>query len=315
MARLGLGTISPISLTGAAGMACRAMFDVWAPENSVLREKVLEHVFLSDLAKVLLLGMRTPFEVLRSEFDGHGYDVVIEARGVVRHVQLKATRIGGKRATVDVNLSLARKPGGCVVWFMVDETTLEIGPYLWFGGRPGEPLPAHGARVARHSRGNAAGVKGERRGVVEVPRRLFTRMESMAEIVRAMFEAGSDHLTLLQEHLRRRGEALEHVAVDPGLTWDRSVDVAHMVDGYELAEAAGLGDPRELANQKRARAEAGGGWPTDLLELWVLLFLEHRRDRMSGGIGLGFEIQPSPALDELCLGFACALAAAVPRGR
>lgn len=283
------------------------MFDAWAPENSVLREKVLEHVFLSDLAKVLLLDMRTPFEILRSEFDGHGYDVVIEARGVVRHVQLKATRIGGKRATVDVNLSLTRKPGGCVVWFMVDEATLGIGPFFWLGGRPGEALSAHGARTARHSRGNAAGVKGERRGVVEMPRRLFTRMETMGEVAHAMFGAGHDHMTSLREHLLRRGHDLERVTVDSGLAWDRSADVAYMIDGYELAETVGLGDVYQFADRQRSRAETGGGWPADLLELWVLLFLEHRRDHMSGGVGLGFKIKPSPVLDGLCGAFVSAL--------
>lgn len=283
------------------------MFDAWAPENSVLREKVLEHVFLSELAKTLLLDMQTPFEVLRSEFDGHGYDVVIEARGVVRHVQLKATRLGGKRAKVDVNLSLTRKPGGCVVWFMVDETTLEIGPYLWLGGRPGEPLTARGARPARHTRGNAAGWKGERRGIVEAPKGMFTRMETMEEVAQAMFGVENDHLTLLRRHLLERGHPLEAVVVNPGLTWERSVDVAYMVDGYELAEAAGLGDVHQFANGHRASAEAGGGWPADLLELWVLLFLEHRRDHMSGGIGLGFDPEPSPLLDGLCQAFVGAL--------
>jgi len=285
------------------------MFDVWAPENSVLREKVLEHVFLSELAKVLLLDMRTPFEVLRSEFDGHGYDVVIEARGVVRHVQLKATRVGGKRAKVDVNLTLTRKPGGCVVWFMVDETTLEIGPYLWLGGRPGEPLSARGARPARHTRGNAVGLKAERRGIVEAPKSMFTRMETMEEVAQAMFGVEDDRLTLLRRHLLDRGQPLEGVIVDPGLTWELSVDVAHVVDGYQLAEAAGLGDVHQFANSCRSRAEAGGGWPADLLELWVLLFLEHRRDHMSGGIGLGFDPQPAPLLDGLWQAFVDALAA------
>lgn len=86
------------------------MFDLWAPEHSVLREKVLEHAFLTELSKVLLLDLRMPFEVLRSEFDGFGYDLVIEARGVIRHVQLKATRVGGKRAHVDIGLA-----NGCLL--------------------------------------------------------------------------------------------------------------------------------------------------------------------------------------------------------
>jgi len=45
------------------------MFDLWAPEHSVLREKVIEHTFLAELSRSLLLDMKMPFEVLRSEFD------------------------------------------------------------------------------------------------------------------------------------------------------------------------------------------------------------------------------------------------------
>lgn len=51
------------------------MFDLWNPEHSVLREKVIEHIFLSELSRSLLLDMAMPFEVLRSEFDAFGYDV------------------------------------------------------------------------------------------------------------------------------------------------------------------------------------------------------------------------------------------------
>lgn len=103
------------------------MFDLWGPEHSVLREKALEHIFLSELSKALLLDLSVPFEVLRSEFDANGYDIVVEARGIVRHIQLKLTRVGGKRRNVDINLALADKPSGCVVWMMADPATLTIG--------------------------------------------------------------------------------------------------------------------------------------------------------------------------------------------
>jgi hypothetical protein len=68
-----------------------------------------------------------PFEVLRSEFDAFGYDVVIEANRVLRHVQLKSTVTTGRRAHVDVQLALANKPGGCVVWVFVDRADARKG--------------------------------------------------------------------------------------------------------------------------------------------------------------------------------------------
>lgn len=164
------------------------MFDLWAPEHSVLREKVIEHIFLAELSRTLLLDLATPFEVLRAEFDANGYDVVLEAAGLLRHVQLKATAATGRRAHVDINLSLAEKPGGCVVWIFVDPQTLTLGPFLWFGGAAGQPLPPLGDREVRHAKGDATGNKKVRSGLRRLPKGQFTRIASIKELAAVLFQ-------------------------------------------------------------------------------------------------------------------------------
>jgi hypothetical protein len=52
------------------------------------------------------------FEILRSEVDSHGYDLVIEASRNICHIQLKALRNGGKRSDVALSTRLAAKPSG-----------------------------------------------------------------------------------------------------------------------------------------------------------------------------------------------------------
>ncbi len=163
------------------------MFDLWAPEHSVLREKVIERAFLAELSRSLLFELAMPFEVLRSEFDAFGYDVVIEANRVLRYVQLKATAASGRRAHVDVQTALAGKSGGCVVWVFVDPQTLQLGPFLWFGAEPGQPLPPLGDRVVRHTRGNSVGAKGVRAGLRRLPKGLFTRFDAIGDLAKAMF--------------------------------------------------------------------------------------------------------------------------------
>lgn len=163
------------------------MFDLWAPEHSVLREKVIEHIFLAELSRHLLLDVGQPFEVLRPEYDAYGYDVVVQVGTAMRHIQLKATTSGGSRANVDVQLALAQKPGGCVVWMFVDPTTLALGPFLWFGGATGQPLPPLGDRAVRHTRGDAEGVKKVRTGLRRLPRGSFTRFDNIADLAMAMF--------------------------------------------------------------------------------------------------------------------------------
>ena len=98
-------------------------------------------------------------EVLRTEVDAFGYDLVIETGGVLRHIQLKASHRAAKTAKVGIGLSLAAKPSGCVVWMLYDSGSLELGPFRWFGGRPGEKLPPLGDKVVKHTKGNAKGEK------------------------------------------------------------------------------------------------------------------------------------------------------------
>ena len=72
-------------------------------------------------------------EILRSEVDAAGYDIVFELRGVVRHVQLKTSHGTAKTARQKLNSKLSEKPSGCAVWIVFDAVTLELGPFYWFG--------------------------------------------------------------------------------------------------------------------------------------------------------------------------------------
>lgn len=163
------------------------MFDLWASEHSTLREKVLEHAFLTELSRVLLLDYGVPLEILRAEFDANGYDVAIEVNGVLRHIQFKAMRLGGKSRRVDVSLALATKPSGCVIWFVADPASLSLGPFYWLGGRPGQPLPDLGLKVARHRKPNMNQEKKERTAHREIPIAKFQRLETMQDVAMALF--------------------------------------------------------------------------------------------------------------------------------
>lgn len=163
------------------------MFDPLAPENSTLFEKVMEHQFLAELSRHMLLVRRVPFEILRAEFDAFGYDIVIEAEGIMRHIQLKTLRKGATTSSVGISLHLGKKPGGCVVWMVVDPATFALGPYRWLGGEPGCVLPELGDRVVKHSKGNSEGHKKARPGHRKVNKGEFRMLGSVAELADAMF--------------------------------------------------------------------------------------------------------------------------------
>ena len=157
--------------------------------HSSFREKTLEHVFVGDCLRRLWVRGIPDAEVLRADVDGAGYDIVFEVRGVLRHIQLKASHSSGAAAGQTINGKLATKPSGCVVWIRFDEN-LALGPFYWFGGPPGEPLPSVlSLKRARHTQANAEGFKAERRNSFIVPRRLFTRIETLDKVLEQLFGA------------------------------------------------------------------------------------------------------------------------------
>ena len=48
--------------------------------HSTLRERIVEHVFVGDALRALWRLGGHDVEVLRSEFDAHGYDLVMARR-------------------------------------------------------------------------------------------------------------------------------------------------------------------------------------------------------------------------------------------
>ena len=157
-------------------------------EHSSYREKLLEHLFIGEVLRYLWCQGVATAEFLRPEVDSGGYDLVIECNRIIRHIQLKSSFRGAKTARQNVNIRLDEKPSGCVVWVVFDETTLELGPFLWYGGRPGEPIPdIQSLPVAKHTKGNALGVKAERPNMRVLKRGLFEAVTTLPELVSRLF--------------------------------------------------------------------------------------------------------------------------------
>jgi len=157
-------------------------------ERSSYREKLLEHLFVSDLLRHLWREGVVDAEFLAPEVDDGGYDLVIDCNSLIRHIQLKSSFVGSKTSRQKVHLRLAEKPSGCVVWMMFDPITLDLGPFLWFGGVPGAPLPdISELPVAKHTKGDASGYKAERTNVRILRKGLFERSDTMGQLAKKLF--------------------------------------------------------------------------------------------------------------------------------
>src|SRR6202051_2842205 len=151
--------------------------------DSSLREQALGHIFLGQLLAFMWRNGGRDIEVLKSEVDRGGYDVVLESNGIIRHIQLKSSFRGSKVREVDVSTKLLRKPGGCILWLEFDRETLAIERFYWFGGKAGNGLPNLGERISRHSKGNSKGKKNERLGHRVVSKSDFQMLADISEVV------------------------------------------------------------------------------------------------------------------------------------
>ena len=157
--------------------------------HSVLRERIVEHLLTGELLRRLWSFGITSVEILRSEFDRGGYDLVADNGPVVRHVQLKCSVLGGSASHQKISRNLALKPSGCVIWVVVDHD-LNFDHFLWFGAGPGEKLPSvDDLKVARHAKGNSLGVKGLRQNLREVKKSKFQRVEDFDSLLTLLFGA------------------------------------------------------------------------------------------------------------------------------
>lgn len=156
--------------------------------NSSYREILIEHLFVGEIMRRLWLRRITQFEVLKPQVDDSGYDLVLEANGVVRHVQLKSSFDEARTKSVRASLKLLIKPSACVIWVRFDPKTMALGPFLWFGSLPGSPMPAiHELRIAKHTRANAKGIKQERPNQRSIPKSRFERVAGFDELVSRLF--------------------------------------------------------------------------------------------------------------------------------
>ena len=94
--------------------------------QSVYREKLLEHLLIGELLKYSWFKHGASLEVSQPAIDRSGHDIVLEANGVTRHVQLKTSSTIARTGRQNLHLGLAAKPSGCVVWMRFDPEAMTL---------------------------------------------------------------------------------------------------------------------------------------------------------------------------------------------
>ena len=156
--------------------------------KSSFREKLIEHLFIGELLKHSWLEGGCSLEFAKPEVDNQGYDLIAEEKGIIRHIQLKTSHLKARTAKQKAHIALSSKPSGCVIWVFFNEQSMELRPFLFFGGSAGLPLPSlDGFKVAKHTKANVEGIKAERPKIREIPKSQFRECETVQEIYELLF--------------------------------------------------------------------------------------------------------------------------------
>jgi hypothetical protein len=162
-------------------------------EQSSSFERIIETIFLGELLQEMWFVRRQLVDVMHSTVDAFGYDLVLQAGDVIRHVQMKARKKGSRTSRYNLSTQLRAQPAACALlidWEAVDGRI--HSSYRFFGNGPGERIPELGEVVAKNSRGNAQGVKGLRPGLRVVPAGKFRPVADIAELATWLFGPAPD---------------------------------------------------------------------------------------------------------------------------
>ena len=194
----------------------------------------------------------------------------------------------GRSREIGAHVELATKPSGCIIWMTYDPLTLRPVSWRFFGGGPGERIRPLGDRIGRHSRGS----KGFRPDQRIIKAKLFDKVGSVEELVDRLFGRGNHEIAVLQAHMAQCPEPNgkpwlyavregRFAAIPQDCDWESSGELAHLIDGYALLEQARGCDPGIFADEALSIATQTGRWPGGPRDLWIALFLEHRRWRLA----------------------------------
>jgi cell division protein FtsL len=160
-------------------------------EKSLYFEKLIEHRFISDIMMYCWFKYKTTLEIIHSEIDANGYDLIISYNNVNRYIQLKTSEEDGKTARQNLNISLMKKENPCVIWIIrnYDKNRNDfVFSYLFWGSNIGDPSPnVENYKMAKHTKADIKGNKKERPNIKIISKSKFVKLTSMEKLFEILF--------------------------------------------------------------------------------------------------------------------------------
>lgn len=159
-------------------------------ERSSYVENVLRHAMIGAIAGAQ--WARDPLsclQILNSEVDDSGFDIVLALDARARYIQLKQTHAEKTPPHVSVCLSCSSMPGSCVILVAHNLHDLSIAHFRFFGSTPDCPMPdiSAGAKSVVPGRRNTEGERKQREGYRNVPLSRFCPRLNQSQLLDMLF--------------------------------------------------------------------------------------------------------------------------------
>lgn len=145
-------------------------------------EKIIEHIFLSEILTIAWKMSKKKINVIRPEVDNSGYDLILECNGIMKFIQLKSSSENIKKQ--NINSKLFEKKEFAVILAIVDKEEMNIKEYYYYADKN---IVVTKLKSAKHNKANSKGVKTERPNIKEIPNSGFVKLNSIMELLEKLF--------------------------------------------------------------------------------------------------------------------------------
>lgn len=151
-------------------------------KDSSYIEKMIEHIFLSEILTKAWVKYKKKISIIRPEIDDSGYDLILECEGIMSFIQLKTSN--EKIKPQKVNEKLFKKKEFAVILIIVDKEKMMLENYYYFADKN---ISVVNLKPAKHTKANSKGIKTERPNIKEIPRSGFVKLNSIQELLEKLF--------------------------------------------------------------------------------------------------------------------------------
>ena len=155
-------------------------------DQSVYREKIIEHIFVSELLKYDWKHGGCKIDILKPEIDRFGYDILVTRNSITRYIQLKTSLETSPVGMQKIHVNLLNTINGSIIWIVINDDLI-MKSFKVIIPSIGTMIGDSNFKMAKHSKSNSDGLKTLRPNIREIPKARFTETNNFNVLFKMLF--------------------------------------------------------------------------------------------------------------------------------